>query len=83
MTLIIHCNQPKPVGAPIIHQPILAQQPQKDCMPHCHLRSKPLVFDKLIYDEGQDLADPQQIITDHGWRERGNGVISCYYVTYT
>ena len=93
---IIHCNQLKPVGAPIIHQPIPAQRPPKDCTPQCHLKSKPSVFDELIYDEeeGQDTAPPQHPIIDHGWcnlsqnsiiyfkRETGNGVTRCYHVTY-
>ena len=66
---IIHCYQLKPVGAPIIHQPIPAQRPPKDCMTQCHLKSKPSVFDELIYDEeeGQDSAPPQHSIIDHGW----------------
>ena len=66
---IIHCNQLKPVGVPIIHQPIPAQRPSKDCMTQCHLKSKPSVFDELIYDEeeGHDSAPPQHPITDHGW----------------
>ena len=66
---IIHCNQLKPVRAPIIHQPIPAQRPPKDCMTQCHLKSKPSVFDELIHDEeeGQDSAPPQHPIIDHGW----------------